>query len=69
MSSNNRQLILETELYVVTDVAISSFRDQKDIVRSALAGGARMIQFRDKRMDIRTFTEMAKELRREIPGG
>jgi thiamine-phosphate pyrophosphorylase len=69
MSSNNRQHILDTELYVVTDGAISNFRDQKDIVRSALAGGARMIQFRDKHLDMREFTEMAQELRREVPKG
>jgi thiamine-phosphate pyrophosphorylase len=69
MSSNNSQIILETELYVVTDVAISNYRDQKYIIRSALAGGARMIQFRDKRMDISEFTEMARELRREVPKG
>ncbi|MFH1759761.1 MAG: thiamine phosphate synthase [bacterium] len=65
--SHKQNIILSTELYVVTDRLISGYRNQKDIVRAAISGGARMIQLRDKELDVHSLTMLGKALRSIIP--
>jgi thiamine-phosphate pyrophosphorylase len=50
-------------LYVITDEELFPGRSHLDIARAALAGGATIIQLRDKRVCDRKFYEVASELR------
>jgi thiamine-phosphate diphosphorylase len=49
-------------LYLITDA--SGARGHEEIVREAIAGGARLIQFRDKYLSKDEFREMAHRLRK-----
>lgn len=49
-------------LYVITDEALSPGRSHVDITRAAVAGGARVIQLRDKRRNTGELVRLAREL-------
>jgi thiamine-phosphate pyrophosphorylase len=51
------------DLYVLTDREIGLGRTHQEIAREATAGGADVIQFRDKSLPFREFIETAEELR------
>lgn len=51
------------DLYVVTDREIGRGRSHQEIAREAVAGGADVIQFRDKTLPFREFIEIAEEIR------
>lgn len=51
-------------LYVITDEEISPGRTHVDIARAAIAGGARLIQIRDKHANDRAFYEAALVIRK-----
>ena len=53
-----------TGLYVITDEVLSPGRTHAQITAAAIAGGARIIQIRDKNASDRKFYEDALELRR-----
>ena len=55
---------MEFELYVVTDRWIAHDRPLDWVVREAIRGGAGCIQLREKNADIRTFLDLASELRK-----
>jgi len=40
----------ENKLYVITESSISKGRSNEEVVRSAIAGGAKIIQLREKTM-------------------
>ena len=48
---------------VVTDARLSCGRSHSEVVRAAIAGGADVIQFRDKEISDRSFLESAAEVR------
>ncbi len=50
-------------LYVVTDVTLRPARSHVDIVRAALAGGARVIQLRDKSASLSSVVDQGREIR------
>jgi len=50
-------------LYVITDEELSPGRTHVEIARAAIAGGARLIQIRDKNADDRAFYEAALAIR------
>lgn len=50
------------ELYLVTDRALSQGRPLAEIVRAAAAGGATMVQLREKECDTREFVELGRAL-------
>jgi thiamine-phosphate pyrophosphorylase len=52
-------------LYFVTDHNLTGGRPQLDVVRSALAGGIRMVQYRDKELPGETFAQEAAAVLRE----
>jgi thiamine-phosphate diphosphorylase len=49
-------------LYLITDA--SGAREHEEVVREAIAGGARLIQFRDKYLSKDGFRDMAQRLRK-----
>ncbi len=51
-------------LYVITDEELSPGRTHVEIAAAALAGGARLIQIRDKNADDRAFYEAALAIRK-----
>ena len=53
---------MNLELYVVTDETISRARTHKDIALSSIAGGADVIQLRDKSCDCRSLFRVAQEI-------
>lgn len=55
---------MDFELYVVTDRRIAHDRPLDWVVREAIRGGAGCIQLREKQADIRTFLDLARELRK-----
>ena len=56
--------IRDWRLYVVTDANLSRGRSHVQVARCALAGGADVIQLRDKTASRRIFTDIAWDLRR-----
>jgi thiamine-phosphate pyrophosphorylase len=52
----------DLRLYVVTEDVPALSRTHEQVAAEAIAGGATMIQFRDKRMDDRLFAETAARL-------
>ena len=54
---------LQAGLYIVTSQALSRGRSTLDIVDAALAGGARLIQLREKEMPVPDFLRLAKQVR------
>ncbi len=55
---------MDFELYVVTDRRIAHDRPLDWVVHEAIRGGAGCIQLREKHADIRTFLNLARELRK-----
>jgi thiamine-phosphate pyrophosphorylase len=51
-------------LYVITDQTLAPGRTHVEIARAAIAGGARIIQIRDKHADDRAFYDAAVEIRK-----
>ncbi len=51
-----------TPLYFVTDHHYTAGRTQVEVVRHALEGGIRLVQYRDKELDIPEFIEEAKSI-------
>src|SRR5690242_5741383 len=63
MESARRQLVERLKLHVLTDRASSRGRDLLTIARAALAGGASVIQLRDKRASVSQLLEEGRALR------
>ena len=57
------QRFQEAGLYLVTSQTLSAGRSTPDIVRAALAGGAKLIQLREKEMPLREYVELARLIR------
>ena len=55
---------MKYDLYVVTDRAIGRGRTHQEIAAQAVAGGADVIQFRDKTLPFREFLKLAYEIRK-----
>lgn len=53
---------LDLRVYVITSDVPELGRSHEDVARAAIEGGATVIQFRDKAMDDREFTDTAKKL-------
>ena len=54
---------LQAGLYIVTSQALSRGRSTLEIVDAALAGGARLIQLREKEMPVPDFLRLAEQIR------
>ena len=52
----------QVSVYLVTDPLLSQGRSELEVVRAAAAGGIRLVQYRDKRADARTYLEKARAL-------
>jgi len=52
------------DVYVILDPTASGGRDLREILKSVIAGGGRMVQLRDKITPMRTLLPYARELRR-----
>jgi len=57
-------LFCRAGLYLVTEQALSRGRTTPDIIRAALAGGARLIQLREKDLPLPAFIRLAEQARR-----
>lgn len=55
---------MQYDLYVVTSSELSRGRSTVEVVRQALAGGATVIQLREKNWPARDLVELGRELRR-----
>jgi len=53
----------EIELYAILDRAVSRGRDLREILEAVIAGGCRMVQFREKEGSIRALLPLGRELR------
>ncbi|MFC1682925.1 thiamine phosphate synthase [Candidatus Zixiibacteriota bacterium] len=63
-SNKDRKLLLpKVRLCVITDRRLSRGRSFEEVVKAAIAGGAQMIQFRDKELDDGPFYHHAFRLR------
>ncbi len=56
-------MTIKYDLYVITDEGMSKGLKHAEIARMAIAGGADIIQLRDKRMDSKALTRCALEIR------
>src|SRR5919204_1365033 len=54
---------LDLRLYVITDSRVAGGRDQVELVRAALRGGATAVQLRDKELAARDQYELGLQLR------
>ena len=54
---------LDFALYVITDRRLSQGRSHQEVASAAIAGGAHVIQFRDKEMSARELIQVGEELR------
>ena len=61
--SERMQRFQQAGLYLVTSEPLSAGRTTADIVRAALAGGVKLVQLREKEMPLRTFVDLAREVR------
>ena len=52
----------QVSVYLVTDPVLSEGRSELEVVRAAFAGGVRLVQYRDKLADARTYLEKARAL-------
>ena len=59
---NKRELLSTIRLYVIADKRICGSRDIEAMVSESIAGGAEMIQYRDKESDDHVFLETASKL-------
>jgi len=57
-----REVLNRGGLYVLTGANLARGRTHRQIVEAALAGGADLIQLRDKSVDARTYMELAADL-------
>ncbi len=57
-----REVLEQGGLYVLTGADLARGRSHREIVAAALAGGADLIQLRDKHADARRYFEVAREL-------
>lgn len=69
---NKKQKLARVNLYLIADKKICGDKRIQDVVLQAIAGGAQMIQYRDKESTDREFLEMASILQnicenRKIP--
>jgi thiamine-phosphate pyrophosphorylase len=55
---------MHSGLYVITDAALRPDRSHVDIVRAVLAGGARIVQLRDRSSPLSTVVAQGREIRR-----
>ncbi|HBT48029.1 MAG TPA: thiamine phosphate synthase [Peptococcaceae bacterium] len=55
---------MDYDLYVVTSSELSCGRQTLEVVREALAGGATVIQLREKNWTARTMVEVGREIRK-----
>jgi thiamine-phosphate pyrophosphorylase len=54
---------LDLTLYVITDARVARGRDQVELLRAAIRGGATMVQLRDKELPTRDQYELGRRLR------
>src|SRR5919198_5210070 len=54
---------LDPTLYVITDSRVAGGRDQIELVRAAIRGGATVVQLRDKELPARDQYELGRRLR------
>ncbi len=54
---------MDWSLYLVTDAGLSLGRSHREIVEAAIAGGATVVQYREKGASTRRMVEEARELR------
>lgn len=59
-----RPLLPQSGIYVITDVVLRPGRTHVEIARAAVAGGARVVQLRDKSASDEALLEIAREIRR-----
>jgi len=52
----------QVSVYLVTDPLLCEGRSELEVVRAAAAGGVRLVQYRDKLADARTYLEKARAL-------
>ncbi|MBK8802006.1 MAG: thiamine phosphate synthase [Fibrobacteres bacterium] len=52
----------QVHVYLVTDPTLCSGRSETEIIRGAAHGGLRLVQFRDKTCDARTYLEKARAI-------
>jgi thiamine-phosphate pyrophosphorylase len=55
---------LDLTLYVITDRRLASGRSHEEVAREAIAGGATVIQLRDKEASTKELVEIGRRLRR-----
>ena len=56
-------MLMNIDVYVVTDRGLAGGRDLVEIVEESLQGGAGIIQLREKEISTRHFLELARELK------
>lgn len=52
----------KVSVYLVTDPVLSEGRSELEVVRAAASGGVRLVQYRDKLADARTYLEKARAI-------
>lgn len=52
----------QVHVYLVTDPTLCGGRSETEIIRAAAQGGLRLVQFRDKTCDARTYLEKARSI-------
>ncbi|NCC24584.1 MAG: thiamine phosphate synthase [Deltaproteobacteria bacterium] len=62
------RLPADFRLYLVTDRPLCLGRDLLDIVRRAVAGGAKMVQLREKSLSTREFVDLARAVKLILAG-
>lgn len=55
--------VINWELYVITDAKLSRGRSHREVIQAAIAGGATVVQYREKETGTRRMVEEAQELR------
>ncbi len=63
LSDSKTNIIRNWSLYIITDESLSRGRSHSRIARDAIAGGASVIQLRDKSADSRKLYQTAREIR------
>ncbi len=69
---NKEKLLSRIQLYVIADKKMCGDQDIEDVLSEAIAGGAQMIQYRDKESDDEHFLKVATKLKtlcrkKEVP--
>ncbi|MBI4759490.1 MAG: thiamine phosphate synthase [Chloroflexi bacterium] len=55
--------MINWELYVITDAKLSRGRSHREVIQAAIAGGATVVQYREKETGTRRMVEEGQELR------